>query len=274
MSPVASKTLDFSNVKESTGINPKQVEEGEYLAKITSVSEVDAKDGTPMWLFVISPDDHRSASYPYYCKLQENQLWKVRNLFISAGLSALVAGKSKVKLNPNKLVGKAIGIVLEDDEYEGKMKSVIEAVMPASDLEDGGVSEDPDIEDDEDDEEEVVEAPKAKKRKAAPVVEDDEDEDDEEEVVAPVKKAKKKAAPVVEEEEDDEEEEEVAPPKKARKAKAKPAPVEEDEDEDDEEDEAPVSKRTAARRAAKKAAEKMAAATEDDEGDELDLDDI
>lgn len=270
MSPVASKTLDFSNVKESTGINPKQLEEGEYLAKITSVSEQDAKDGTPMWLFVITPDEHRSASYPYYCKLQENQLWKVRNLFISAGLSALVAGKSKVKLNPNKLVGKSIGIVLEDDEYEGKMKSVIEAVMPASDLEDGGVTEDPDIEEDEDDEEEVV-AP-VKKRKAAPVVEEEEDDEEEEEVVAPVKKArKKKAAPVVEEEDEEEEEEEAPAPKK-RKAKA--APVEED-DEEDEEDEAPVSKRTAARRAAKKAAaKKPAAATEDDEDDELDLDDI
>ena len=249
MSPVTARTLDFSNVKESTGINPKQLEEGEYLAKVSSVSEMDAKDGTPMWLFVITPDEHRSASYPYYCKLQENQLWKVRNLFISAGLGSLVAGKSKVKLNPNKLVGKSIGIVLEDDEYEGKMKSVIEAVMPASDLEDGGVpaDADPDIEDDEDDEEEVVAAP-VKKRKAAPVVEEEEDdEEEEEEAPAPVKKAKKKkAAPV----------------------------VEEDDEEEDEEDEAPVSKRTAARRAAKAAAAKKAVATEDDDDDELDLDDI
>lgn len=271
MSPVSSKTLDFSNVKESTGINPKNIEDGEYLAKVVSVSEVEAKDGTDMWLFLITPDDHKSATYPYYCKLQENQLWKVRNLFISAGLSALVAGKSKVKLNPNKLVGKAVGIVLETDEYEGKMKSVIEAVMPASDLEDGGVADDPDIEDDELEDEEV-EAPKAKKRKAAPVVEDD-DEDDEEEEVAPPKKkrAKKAAAPVVEE--DDEEEEVVAPPKKAKKAKAKP-PVEDDED-DEEEEEAPVSKRTAARRAAKKvAAKKAPAADDDDEDDELDLEDI
>lgn len=247
MSPIQSRTLDFSNVKESSGINPKHLESGEYAAKIVSVDEMEAKDGTPMWLFIISPDEHRNATYPYYCKLQENQLWKVRNLFISAGLGKLVAGKSKVKINPEKVVGKAVGILLEEDEYEGKMKSVIEAVMPVSDLEDGGVDEDPDIDVDEDDEE-VEEAPVAKKRKPAPVVEDDED--------------------------DEEEEEEAPAPKRKRKAKAAPV-VEDDEDEDeDEPEEKPVSKRTAARRAAKAKAAKAPAADEDDEDDDLDLDDL
>lgn len=265
MSPVAKRTLDFSNVKESSGINPKHVESGEYAAKITGVTEVEAKDGVPMWLFTITPDEHRSATYPYYCKLQENQLWKVRNLFISAGLGKLVAGKAKSTVDPNKVVGKAIGILLEEDEYEGKMKSVIEAVMPMSDLEDGGVEEDPEIDVDEEEEEEVV-APK--KRKAAPVVEEEDEEEEEEEAPAPKKRAKKaKPAPV--EEEEEEEEEEVPAPKK-RKAKAAPV-VEEDEEEEDEEEEAPkpVSKRTAARRAAKAKAEPA-----EEEEDELDLDDL
>lgn len=275
MSPVAARSLDFSNVKESSGINPKHLEDGEYLAKVVRVEEVTAKDDTPMWLFVITPDDHKSAAYPYYCKLQENQLWKVRNLFISAGLGKLVAGKSKVKINPEKVVGRSIGIVLEEDEYEGKTKSVIEAVMPASDLEDGGVDEDPDIDVEEDEEEEeATPAPKAKKRKPAPVVEDDEDEEEEEEEAPAPKKRSKKAAPVVEEEDEEEEEEEEAPAPKKRGRKAKAAPVVEEDDEEEEE-ETPVSKRTAARRAAKKAASKKAAPAEDDEEeDDLDLDDL
>lgn len=265
MSPVAKRTLDFSNVKESSGINPKHVESGEYAAKITGVTEVEAKDGVPMWLFTITPDEHRSATYPYYCKLQENQLWKVRNLFISAGLGKLVAGKAKSTVDPNKVVGKAIGILLEEDEYEGKMKSVIEAVMPMSDLEDGGVEEDPEIDVDDEEEEEVV-APK--KRKAAPVVEEEEeDEEEEEEAPAPKKRAKKaKPAPV--EEEEEEEEEEVPAPKK-RKAKAAPVVEEEDEEEDEEEEAPKVSKRTAARRASK-----AKAAPAEEEDDELDLDDL
>lgn len=263
MSPVKARTLDFSNVKESSGINPKHLEEGEYLAKVVSVSEADAKDGTPMWLFVITPEDHRNASYPYYCKLQENQLWKVRNLFIAAGLGKLVAGKKSAKVDPNKVVGKNIGILLEDDEYEGKMKSVIEAVIPVTDLEETEADE-PDLDDDDEDEEEV---PVTKKRKPAPVVEDDDEDDEEEEAPAP-KKRKAKPAPV---EEDDEEEEAPAP----RKRKAKAAPVvEDDEDEDDEEEEKPVSKRTAARRAKKAAAAKAAAEDDEDEDDELDLDDL
>ena len=274
MSPVAARTLDFTNVKENSGINPKHIESGEYLAKIVSVEELDAKDGTPMWLFVITPNDMRSAAYPYYCKLQDNQLWKVRNLFISAGLGNLVAGAKKAKINPNKVIGKQIGILLEDDEYEGKLKSVIDAVMPASDLEDGGVPADPDVDDEDDDDEEEAPVVAKKKRKPAPVVEDDEDEEEEEEAPAP--KKRRKAAPVVEEDEDDEEEEEA--PKPRKKAKAKPVVEEDDEDEEDEEEEKPVSKRTAARRAAKAAAAKKAkkapADDDDEEDDELDLDDL
>ena len=31
------RKVDFSNVKESSGINPKRVEEGDYLAKVIKV---------------------------------------------------------------------------------------------------------------------------------------------------------------------------------------------------------------------------------------------
>jgi hypothetical protein len=96
-------------------------------------------------------------------------------------------------------------------------------------------------------------------KKAAPV-EDDEDEEDEEEEAPPARKRgakaaplarKRKAAPVEEEDdedEDEEDEEEEAPPARKRGAKAAPLarkrtrkPVDEDEDEDeeDEEEEAP-----------------------------------
>lgn len=122
--------LDFSNVKDSTGINPKHVEPGDYEATIKEVVE-SLKDGVPMWRFLIALNDQPTATYPYYCKLQENQLWKVRNLLIAAGKQV---PKKRVNVDPNGLIGKVIGITLEDDEYEGKLKSVIEAVFPAEEL--------------------------------------------------------------------------------------------------------------------------------------------
>lgn len=218
--------VDFSNVKESSGINPKHQEEGDYLAKIVKVemTKTKGKDGKkpePMALIVFQDSNMRSAAYPYYCTFGDNMLWKIRNTFIAAGVPV---PKGKGKIDLAKLVNKEVGITLEDDEYDGKMKSVISAVFHKDELEPSDeVAGDDDFEDDdeiedtapieeEDDEEEEEEAPAPKKRKAkpAPVVEEEEDDveedDEEEEAPAPVKKkAKAKPAPVVEEDEDDEE---------------------------------------------------------------------
>lgn len=130
-------TLDMTNVKEASGINPKRMPAGDYLAVIVGVEET-MKDETPMWRFDFQLEDHRNAVYPYYCKLQENQLWKVRNLLIAAGKKV---PKKRVAVDPNKLLKVTIGITLEDDEYEGKLKSVVDAVFPASELADPATPE-------------------------------------------------------------------------------------------------------------------------------------
>jgi hypothetical protein len=207
--------VDFSDVKESSGINPKQQAEGDYLTKIVKAEVTKTKSNDPMVLICFQDANMRSAVYPYYCTLTPNMLWKIRNTFIAAGLPV---PKAKGKLDVSRLVGKEVGVTLEDDEYDGKMKSVISAVFHKDELEPTEAEDDDeldaDVEEDEVEEEEVEEAPAPKKKKA-PVavveeVEDDEDEeDDEEETVIeaapPVKKRKAKAAPVVEEEEDDDE---------------------------------------------------------------------
>ena len=152
--------VDFSNVKESSGINPKHQPEGDYLLKIIKVEET-LKDEVPMWNFHCQAEDLKSAVYPFYCKLQENQLWKLRNLLIAVGIEV---PKKRVGIDPNKLIGKIFGATLEDDEYEGKPKSVIAATFPASELD----AKEPEDDDDDEDEDEAP-APKAKKKgKAAP----------------------------------------------------------------------------------------------------------
>lgn len=208
-------SVDFSNVKESSGINPVHQEEGDYVARIVKADLGKSKKNDPMVTFVFQDTNRRSATYPYYCVLQDNQLWKLRNVLIAAGVSV---PKSKGKINLDKVLNREVGITLEDDEYEGKLKSVIAAVMPKDDVEGEIVpAEDDDIEDaDELEDEEVEEEEPApvKKRKAAPAPEPEDDDEDEAE--------------------DEEEEVEEAPAPKARaKRKPAPAPVEEDEDEDD-----------------------------------------
>lgn len=240
---VRARTLDFSNVKESSGINPKHLEEGEYLAKVTEVRDDPAKDGEAMWNFIIQLEDHKTATYAYYVKLVENQLWKLRNLFLAAGIDI---PKKAAKIDPNRVVGKVVCVVLEDDEYEGKMKSVIAAVMPKEEFE--GYEGD-----------------------TSPA--DDDEDDDEEEEPAPVKRGRGRPKKVVEEEEDDDEDEdeEPAPVKRGRgRPKKVVEEVEDDDDEDEEEEPAPRKKRGRPAKAAAAPAKKKRRVADDD--DDLDID--
>lgn len=135
MSKATAKAVDFSNVKDRGNFNPKQVNEGDYAAIITKVEDSESKkDGSFQYIFTIKLQKFSQNSYPYYCKLQENQLWKLRNLAVAAGLNV---PKKRMKFDPNKVIGKQIGVTMEDDEYDGKMKSVIGAVFPISELAEG-----------------------------------------------------------------------------------------------------------------------------------------
>jgi hypothetical protein len=242
--------VDFTNVKESSGFNPKHMAEGDYKATITKADVGKSKEGNKQIILSIALQDIRSVVYPYYCGLSENQLWKLRNVLIAAGNKV---PKKAMSIDTDKLVGKEIGISLEDDEYEGKMKSVIAAVFPADDVDEGLASasddDDEDEEDDEveeDDDEEEAPAPKKRKSKKQPEPEpeddedEDEDEDEEEPEEKPVSKrtaarraAKAKAAKEAEEAEDDEDDEDEEPAPKKKRSKAKAKPVEEDEDDED-----------------------------------------
>lgn len=205
--------IDFTNVKEGGGsFNRKRQPEGDYRAKVTKVVDAPAKDGVMQWLFTIQVG---SGSYPYYCKHQENQFWKIRNLLVAAGMNV---PKKKVKVDPNKLVGKGIAVTLEDDEYDGKQQSDISATFPLNELEDEDVSDEVDADDEDEDEE-----PAPKKKAPKPPVEDD--DDDEEDAPPP---PKKKKAPEPVEEDDDEDEDDTPPPPKKKKSAIKPA----DDDDD------------------------------------------
>lgn len=126
--------VDFTNVKDSSGINPKQMPEGDYHAVIRKVELVEKKSdpSAKQLLFTVGLKDHASVAYPYYCGFEANVLWKLRNLMIASGVKA---PKKAFSFDAEKLVGKEFGVSLEDDEYDGKMKSVIGAVFPLAELE-------------------------------------------------------------------------------------------------------------------------------------------
>lgn len=243
------KAVDFSNVKDGGGaFNRNRIPAGDYIATITKVEDSPSKkDDVFQYLFSIKIDKYPTRTFPYYCKLQENQLWKLRNLLIAAGLSV---PKRKVKVDPNKAVGKRIGVTIEDAEYDNKEQSEVAAVFPAAELVDGNqIEDDEDIaEDDEDieDEDAVEEEPEDEDEAADPLAELDRTE-----IKAEIKKfqqdfvAKKSQTDddlrdILRglqgggvEEDEDEEDEEPAPKPAAKKRPAAKKPAVTDEDLED-----------------------------------------
>jgi len=220
------KALDFTNVKDGGGgFNKKRQPAGDYKAQVTKVQDAPTKKGNePQWLFTIQVG---TGTYPYYCKLTPDQLWKLRNILQAAGL---VVPKARVRTDPNKIVGRIIGVTLDDDEYDNgdkvMLQSVVSECKPVSEVSPGLVDpEDAEATDDDEDEEEPT-PPKRAKPKPAPEPEED-DEEEEEEPTPPKKaKPKPKPAPVDDDDEEDEEDDTPPPPKKA---KPKPAPVDDDD---------------------------------------------
>lgn len=173
------KALDFSNVKDRAAISPTHRPEGDYLGKVISVQDITmGAEKRDAWLYIIKVG---AGTYAYRCGFNDNELWKIRNLFVAAGVPV---PKKRQTIDPNKPVNHDVGITLQDHEYEDKLSSEIAAVFPPTELDghDGEpVGDDEEGEDVEPDEEpEPKKAKKGKKGKAAPEPE------------PPAKKGKKK----------------------------------------------------------------------------------
>lgn len=150
---VSAKALDFTNVKDGGEFRTIRQAEGDYKAVIQNVKEVKKKNSNDtQWVFTIEAG---KGTYPYYCQFEPNSLWKIRNLCIAAGITV---PKKKVKVDPGKLVKKTIAVSLVDDEYDGKLKSVIDSVFPASELDEDDQEESDEEEDEESDDSETEEA--------------------------------------------------------------------------------------------------------------------
>jgi hypothetical protein len=164
--------IDFTKVKERGPINPIHQTEGDYRALVKSVQDIEMGDTKrPAWMFIITVG---KGNYPYRCGFNENELWKIRNLFVACGFPV---PKKRLKVDPSKVVGKSLAVSLEDHEYDGRLSSQIGATFPVSELE--GVDGE-EVDDEEEGEEEETEAEEAEEVEE----EEEEAEADEDELEA------------------------------------------------------------------------------------------
>ena len=164
--------LDFSKVEERSGWNTKHIPEGLHEMEIVAVDDKEANDGTDMLTYALVPTDprYKTRRFPWYCKIQPNQLFKIRDLFVAAGIPV---PKKALNIDPDKPIGKLVAAEITDatGQYEGR--SEVNGIYELSILGDGGSSPSDDDEDDEEyDEDEVDED-----------YEDEPEEDEEEEEV-------------------------------------------------------------------------------------------
>ena len=140
---MAKISIDFSDVKAPSFSTVHQ-EPGVYNAEIAGVEMTKTKsDNTDMLVFAIVAGPGR---YPYYCKIVPNQLWKLRELIEAAGTKV---PNRVVQIDPAKYVGAKINVELEDDSYQGKLRSRVARVAPFSELAPKPKAAEPEVEEDE-----------------------------------------------------------------------------------------------------------------------------
>jgi hypothetical protein len=162
--------IDFGDTPKEIrkGGRASHVPEGDYLAKpVKAELRKSEKQGGGRYfswrIQIVKPAKYKGKTLYVNTSLKPDALWNLRNL-INAALGKNVAGKA-VNFDPEALYGKTIGITVEDDEYEKKIRSQIVDFFPKDDFKEGDEDEDEDEDDEEEgDEEEEVE-------------EEDEDED-------------------------------------------------------------------------------------------------
>ena len=167
--------VDFGTATGAPTFRTPHMPAGDYPATISKVEELDAKDGEPMLLYSIKVG---GGVYPYYCKLVPNQLWKLRELLEAAGIKVPARA---AQLDPAKPVGRKVTATMADDEYKGRMRSAVAAILPPKQSVAAADDEDDfDDFDDEPEEKQAKQKAKAKSgKKAKKKSADDEDDFDE-----------------------------------------------------------------------------------------------
>jgi hypothetical protein len=176
--------VDLRGVEAGSGRRAAHLpeEEGPYNFVVDDVTEEVGNDSGKKYLNVrvkVRDGDYKGKVVYHNCSLQPKALFNLRSLMEACKLDA--EKRFKIRDLIRQLKGKTFSAEVEDDEYNGKVKSIIaEFVIPSArskrvaqaaddddeeDEEDENVEDDEDEDVDEDDEDEEEEAPAAPARR-------------------------------------------------------------------------------------------------------------
>lgn len=135
-------TVDFSSVEDRRegGGRSAHVPPGDYLAQVLGVELRSKKDDEGSkylsWkLGIVKPEKYKSAGLIYFVtSLKPEALWNLRNFLEDLGIKV---PKSSVNLPLADIVSKKpiLGVTLDDDTYNEKTKSKVQATFKKADYE-------------------------------------------------------------------------------------------------------------------------------------------
>lgn len=121
--------VDLTEVQESSYAIPN----GIYAAKCIDVAQDVSKSGNPMfvWEFELVGGDYNGRTFKSWTAITPAAMWKVAET-----VQALGVGQTGqvVKFKRSDVIGKACGLVMEEDEYNGKPTSRINSVISVQEM--------------------------------------------------------------------------------------------------------------------------------------------
>jgi hypothetical protein len=125
-------TVDLTDVDDGLAIP-----DGSYKAKCIDVTQGVSKTGNPMfiWEFELVGDEcegkYKGRTIKSWTAITPAAMWKVAETVIALGVGQ--AGQV-VKFNRSDVLNKLCGLVIEEDEYNGRKTSRVRNVIPVSEL--------------------------------------------------------------------------------------------------------------------------------------------
>lgn len=121
--------VDLSDVQDQSYAIP----DGTYKAKCIEVTQDVSKSGNPMfvWEFEITEGQYAGRTFKSWTAITPAAMWKVAETVIALGIGQQ---GQVVKFKRQDVLNKECGLVMEQDEYNGKPTSRISRVISLAEL--------------------------------------------------------------------------------------------------------------------------------------------
>lgn len=152
-------SVDFSGVEINKGLGSDHIPAGDYLAEVVDCIQKTKKDDPStkmlLWSFrIVEPAAFKGKRLLNNTVLKKESLWALRSMLVNM-LGEEKIPQSVVSIPIDKIIEakKKLGVTVEDDEYNGKLKSKIVDTFSLSDWQNrkSTATSDDIVDDDEDD---------------------------------------------------------------------------------------------------------------------------